>query len=93
MKIIYKFAKKDCPSCRAIEPLWEELKKEFPSVAWNEVDTDTKEGLELAHTRAVSVIPTFLSTDGIRHNGFINKEQFINKFLKSESGHWAGLRF
>ena len=92
MKQIYKFYKDDCPPCKGLAPVWDELKKEFgEKVKFTEVDVGNPTGMQFAIDSGIGSVPTITSSDGFRHSGVITKEEFKNKFLKDEiNTDWMG---
>lgn len=47
----------NCPACRRMEPIYEELSKEFPTIF---VDLSTDDGIEIAGRNNIRSMPTLV---------------------------------
>ncbi|MBN2017986.1 MAG: thioredoxin fold domain-containing protein [Candidatus Cloacimonetes bacterium] len=80
---------KDCVPCKMMEPILEEVRKEYPDqvhVVFH--DVKTKEGYAYAQQYKIRVIPTqiFLDSNGeeyFRHEGFFPKDELV-KVLQNQ---------
>ena len=54
---VLKFSAAWCLPCRSIAPIFEQLKKEFPSVEFRDIDIDTEEAQSLIAKYGVRNIP------------------------------------
>lgn len=73
-KSVLYFTASWCPPCRAIKPIYEELSKKYPDVAFGKVDVD--ENQESAIEFQVSSVPTFVFSEaGSAVNKFSGADQ------------------
>jgi thioredoxin 1 len=61
-KSVLYFTATWCPPCKAIAPVYEELSKKYPDVAFGKVDVD--ENSDAALDFEVKAVPTFVLFDG-----------------------------
>ena len=61
-KSVLYFTATWCPPCKAIAPVYEELSKKYPDVAFGKVDVD--ENSDAALDFEVRAVPTFVLFDG-----------------------------
>lgn len=61
-KSVLYFTATWCPPCKAIAPVYEELSKKYPDVAFGKVDVD--ENSDAALDFEVNAVPTFVLFDG-----------------------------
>ncbi len=61
-KAVLYFTATWCPPCKAIKPIYEELAKKYPQVAFGKVDVD--DNSDAATEFEISAVPTFVFFDG-----------------------------
>ena len=75
-----------CVECARFKKFWEEIKSQFPNVAFTEVDATTPEGMEMVQKYMVFASPGIIINGELFSTGGVHKDKFINK-LKELGGN------
>jgi len=54
---VYMFTASWCKPCKAVYPIWEQLKKDYTSIQFHKIDIDAK--FDMAEAADVKSVPTF----------------------------------
>ncbi len=85
MKVL-KFGAKDCPGCKVMRPLWEEIEKEYPWLETEYIGVD--EHPEVKEQYQLSGLPVFIFLDRqgreiVRFSGEIEKDVLVKAILEN----------
>ncbi|KAL7533434.1 hypothetical protein ACHAXR_009484 [Thalassiosira sp. AJA248-18] len=79
-KSVMYFTATWCPPCKMIAPVYDELSKKYPDVAFGKIDVDDNQ--DSAMEFQISAVPTFVFSKG---------EEAVNKFSGADKGQLENL--
>ena len=74
-KSVMYFTATWCPPCKMISPVYDELSKKYPDVAFGKVDVDDNQ--DAAMEFQIQAVPTFIFSKG---------DEAVNKFSGADKG-------
>ena len=74
-----------CRECIQFEKVWEEIKGDFPNVAFRQHDATTPEGQEMIQKYEIMAAPGIIINGELFSTGGVNKDSLVEK-LKALGG-------
>ena len=71
-----------CVECARFKKFWEEIKGQFPSVEFHEIDATTPEGMDMVQKHMVFASPGIIINGELFSTGGVNKDKFIARLKK-----------
>ena len=77
--VLEELSSPGCHNCEAFKCFWEEVKADWPNVAFNDVSIMTPEGQEMVQKYQIFASPGIIINNELFSTGGINKDEFLAK--------------